>query len=131
MPTLFTKIINGEIPSYNLYEDEFVVAILDIFPKQIGHTLIIPKVEIDYWVDLPDELVLRINTVARNLAKAVQQATNCQRVGQMVVGTEVPHYHLHLIPIYELTFDNKKLQKQPSEVEFKELQVRIIAQLTR
>ena len=69
MPTLFTKIINGQIPSYKLYEDEFVIAILDIFPKQIGHTLIIPKVEIDYWVDLPDDLVLNINKVAQKVGE--------------------------------------------------------------
>jgi histidine triad (HIT) family protein len=125
MSSIFTKIINNEIPSYKLYEDDKVIAILDIFPKQIGHTLIIPKTEIDYWVDLPDELVLHINTVAIRITKALTKAVNPIRIGTMVIGTDVPHYHLHLIPIFEGSFWNKTLQTQPTKEEFIDLQSRI------
>jgi histidine triad (HIT) family protein len=129
MATIFTKIISGEIPSYKLYENDKVLAILDIFPKQVGHVLIIPKAEIDYWVDLSYELVLEINSVAKKVSAAITKATGCVRVGTMVVGTEVPHYHLHLIPIYGTSFWENTLKKQPSKKEFLELQSKIVREL--
>jgi histidine triad (HIT) family protein len=121
MPSLFTKIINGEIPSYKVYEDELVFAFLDIFPFQPGHTLIVPKIEVDYFVDVPEPYYTAVFNTAKKLAPAIQKASNSLRVGMMVQGVDVPHFHLHLIPIFEnqpFTGKKKSLEKsQMSEIQ--------------
>jgi len=96
--TLFSKIINGDIPNYKIAENENFYAFLDIFPVQFGHTLIVPKIEIDKIFDLPDHLLNEILVFSKPIAKAIEQAYHCNRVNIITVGLEVPHAHIHLIP---------------------------------
>lgn len=99
--TIFSRIINGEIPSYKIAEDERYVAFLDICPVRSGHTLVIPKVVTDYLFDLDDDYLAGMLVFARPIAKAIDRATGCIRTGIVVEGLEVPHAHIHLIPIYD------------------------------
>ena len=99
MPTLFTRIINREIPGRFVYEDEKVVAFLTIAPIRPGHTLVVPRDEVDHWIDLPSALASHVTHVAQHVARAIQAAFPCEKVGLMVAGLEVPHTHLHLVPI--------------------------------
>ncbi len=120
MASLFTKIINGEIPCYKIAEDENYLAFLDIYPLAEGHTLVIPKKEIDYIFDLDDDLLAGLNIFAKKIALAIDQATDCKRVGIAVVGLEVPHAHVHLIPVNnvgDINFNQPK--KKFTEEEFK------------
>jgi histidine triad (HIT) family protein len=98
MASIFSKIIRGEIPSYKIAENDEFFAFLDINPLVKGHTLVIPKKEIDYIFDIDDEQLARLNIFAKNVAKAIEQTIKCKRVGILVIGTEVPHAHIHLIP---------------------------------
>ena len=98
MASVFTKIINGEIPSYKIAEDENHYAFLDIHPLAEGHTLVIPKKEVDYIFDLSDEEFVQLNLFAKKVAAGIEKAVECIRVGILVIGTEVPHAHIHLIP---------------------------------
>jgi len=120
MPTLFTKIMNGEIPSYKIAEDENFYAFLDIFPLAKGHALVVPKKEVDYLFDLDDETLGGLHVFAKKIAKAIEKAVPCKRIGTTVIGLEVPHAHLHLIPINGITdmnFERPKLKL--TENEFK------------
>jgi len=99
MATIFTKIIEGEIPCYKIAEDERFFAFLDINPMSKGHTLVVPKQETDYIFDLDDTTLGEMIIFAKKIAKAVENAVPCKRVGLMVIGLEVPHAHIHLIPI--------------------------------
>jgi len=118
MPTIFTKIINGEIPCYKIAEDERYFAFLDINPLAKGHTLVIPKQETDYLFDLDDELLAEMNVFAKKIAVAQKKAIECKRVGVAVLGLEVPHAHIHLIPMNseaDINFSNPKLKYNPDE----------------
>ena len=118
MPTIFTKIINQEIPSYKIFENDLVYAFLDINPVQVGHTLIVPKIEKDYFLDVPEPYYSEVFRVAKIVSPAIQKVSKCLRVGIMVQGTEVPHFHLHLIPIFENTpFLDKPKQLEKPEME--------------
>ncbi len=120
MASIFTKIIQGEIPSYKVAEDENFYAFLDIFPLKKGHTLVIPKQEVDYIFDLDDQMLKDYMIFAKKVAKAIEKAIPCKRIGMSVIGLEVPHAHIHLIPlddIGDMNFSNKKLNF--SEEEFK------------
>ena len=97
--TLFSKIIAGEIPSYKIAENERFFAFLDIFPLREGHTLVVPKLEVDRFFDMPDEYLAGLLLFAKPIAHAIERSFNCNRCGLSVVGLEVPHAHLHLIPI--------------------------------
>lgn len=113
MPSIFTSIVNGEIPCYKIAETETCLAFLDINPLTKGHTLVIPKIEIDYFYDLDDELLSDVMTFSKKVAKAIQKVIPCERVGVSVIGLEVPHAHVHLIPFYkmsELSFSNPKMK---------------------
>lgn len=118
--TIFTKIINGEIPSYKVAEDDKYYAFLDINPLKKGHTLVIPKLpepEADYIFDLDDELLSGLMLFAKEVAQGIKKATDCKRVGVAVLGMEVNHVHIHLIPLEkesDMLFSNPKLQL-PSE----------------
>ncbi len=99
MPTIFSKILNGEIPSYRIAEDEDHFAFLDIRPLQKGHTLVIPKKEIDYIFDLDDSALSSLMLFSKRIAKALALSITCKRVGVAVIGLEVPHVHIHLVPL--------------------------------
>jgi len=110
MPSIFTRIINGEIPCYKIAEDENFFAFLDINPNAKGHTLCIPKKEIDKITDLDEETYLGLMAFSRKVAKAIEAAIDCERVGITVIGLEVPHAHVHLIPLnrmHDATFQHK------------------------
>lgn len=117
--TIFSKIINGEIPCYKIAEDEHHFAFLDIRPLQIGHTLVIPKKEEDYIFDLSNEELSQLIIFAKRVAQALRQAVPCERIGLTVIGLEVPHTHIHLVPIrnvHDLNFSNtKQLSNQDME----------------
>ncbi len=118
MSSIFTKIINGEIPSYKIAEDEKFYAFLDINPLVKGHTLVIPKKEVDYLFDLEDELIAGLHIFAKKIAKAIDKSIDCVRVGTLVIGTEVPHAHIHLIPFNdesELNIKRSKLKLSQKE----------------
>ncbi|MCK5535878.1 MAG: HIT family protein [Bacteroidales bacterium] len=126
MASIFTKIINGEIPSYKIAEDDNFYAFLDINPVVKGHALVIPKKEIDYIFDLDNELLAGLNIFSKNIAKAIEKSVDCKRIATAVVGLEVPHAHLHLIPINkmsEFSFVNPKLKF--THEEFSNLLVKI------
>ena len=97
--TLFTKIINGDIPSYKIAENEQFYAFLDISPVAVGHTLVVPKKPVDYIFDLEDQMLADLMVYAKKIAKAIEAVVPCARIGIAVVGLEVPHTHIHLIPI--------------------------------
>ena len=99
MASLFTKIVNGEIPAWKVAEDENFFAFLDIFPVAKGHTLVIPKKEVDYLFDLDDETYVGLQLFAKKVALGIQRAIPCKRVGVMVLGLDVPHAHIHLVPL--------------------------------
>ncbi len=99
MTTIFTRIINGEIPAQKLAEDDRFLAFLDIRPINPGHTLVIPKKEVDYFFDLEDGLLESVMVFSRPVAKAIEKSVPCKRVGVIVAGLEVPHAHVHLVPI--------------------------------
>jgi len=103
MPSIFSKIIEGEIPSYKVAEDEKHFAFLDINPLQAGHTLVVPKREVDYIFDLSDEEIAGLTVFAKKIAKAMGKVLTCERIGMSVVGLEVPHVHIHLIPINKVS----------------------------
>lgn len=118
MATIFSKIIAGEIPSYQIYEDELYYAFLDINPLAEGHTLVIPKVETDYLFDLEDDLLAGMMVVAKKVALAIDQTMVCKRVGVAVLGLEVPHAHIHLVPLnslYDIEFSRPKLKFSDEE----------------
>ncbi len=112
MSTLFTKIVNGEIPCYKIAEDENYLAFLDISPLAIGHTLVIPKKEIDYIFNLDDELLAGLHLFSKKVAKALEKAIPCKRIGVAIIGLEVPHTHIHLIPlqtVQDINFSREKM----------------------
>ena len=112
MPTLFTRILNRELPGRFVYEDEQCFAILTIAPLRPGHTLVIPKAEVDHWIDLPAELSSHLFAVAQRISTAMQQAFSPKKVGLIIAGLEVPHTHLHLVPIHQLHDLNFERQQQ-------------------
>ena len=110
MASIFTKIISGEIPSYKIYEDENYLAFLDINPNALGHTLCVPKKEVDQVFDLDDDALSGLMIFSKKVANAIKKAVVCKRVGISVIGLEVPHVHVHLIPINimdDMSFDSK------------------------
>ena len=125
MPTLFTRIVSGEIPCHKICEDDRFLAFLDIRPINPGHTLVIPKKEIDYFFDLDDAMMGGIMVYAKKVATAIKKTVECRRVGVMVAGIEVPHAHVHLVPIQsvgDLNFakakptDNQELAKMAEKI---------------
>ena len=130
MSTLFSRIIRGDIPSYKIAENEKFYAFLDISPLRPGHTLVIPKTETDYFFDLPEQYLEEVLVFARPVARAIQDAIPCKRCGIAVIGLEVPHAHLHLVPINnadDLNFTRPKLSLEPAEM--KAIQDKICANL--
>ena len=120
MPTVFTKIINGEIPSYKIYEDEICYAFLDNNPETLGHTLVVPKIEVDKIYDLDEETYLHLFKIAKKLAKNMEEKLNA-RVIFKVIGVDVPHAHIHLIPYY-VTFDAPSEEEKEKARNFEKVQ---------
>ncbi len=118
MASIFTKIINGEIPCYKVAEDENYFAFLDINPLNTGHTLVVPKKEVDYIFDLDDETYLGLMLFSKKVAIAIEKEIPCNRIGIAVVGLEVPHVHIHLVPMNsmdDINFRKPKLKLTPEE----------------
>jgi histidine triad (HIT) family protein len=118
--TIFSKIIAGEIPSYKIAENEKFFAFLDVYPLVKGHTLVVPKIEVDNFFDMPDDYLHQMLLFARPIAKAIEKAFECNRCGISVVGLEVPHAHMHLIPINsadDLNFTRGKLKLSQDELK--------------
>lgn len=130
MATIFSKIVSGDIPAYKVAESDRFLAFLDIFPLAEGHVLVVPKVEIDYIFDMDDDLLSEMLVFAKKVAKAMDKVLPCQRVGVAVIGLEVPHAHIHLVPINnvsDIDFSKPKLKLSP-EV-FEELRLKISSAL--
>ncbi len=125
MASVFTKIISGELPSYKVHEDELTISILALDQVTLGHTLVIPKQEVNPWFETPEAAFLQVQKKAKKLGTALQKATGCPRVLTATFGFEVPHYHLHLIPAWSMAdLDFKKGHKR-SESEMKDIQEKI------
>ena len=130
MSSIFTKIINGEIPSYKIAEDDNYLAFLDAFPVVRGHTLVIPKKEIDNIFNLDDKTIAGLNIFAKKIANAIAKAIDCKRVGMQVIGTEVPHAHIHLLPFNKETEVNIIREKiKLSKTEFSQIAEKIRKEL--
>jgi histidine triad (HIT) family protein len=126
MATIFTKIINGDIPCYKIAEDDRFFAFLDINPLRAGHTLVVPKNETDYLFDLDDDHVAGIFLFSKKVAAAIKKVIPCNRIGVAVLGLEVPHAHIHLVPMdtmNDINFKNTKLKFTPEE--FKDIAAKI------
>lgn len=120
MASIFTRIVNGEIPSYKVAESELCYAFLDISPLAKGHTLVIPKKEVDYLFDVEDELYAELMLFAKRVGKAIEKVVPCERIGVTVIGLEVPHAHVHLIPINalnDMNFAKPKVQMSSDELK--------------
>ncbi len=129
--TIFSKIIHGEIPAYKIIENEKFFAFLDVYPLVKGHVLVVPKIEVDKISEVPDEYLAEMLVFAKPIAKAIEKAFNCNRCGMAVIGIEVPHAHLHLVPINtadDLNFTRGKIQITKEELT--EVQNKILQHLT-
>lgn len=127
MSSIFTKIINREIPSYIIDENDDFIAFLDVFPLAEGHTLVVPKKEVDYIFDLDSNTYTKLWQFANEVSRKIEKAVDCERIGVAVIGLEVPHTHIHLVPINnveDINFSRPKLQLQ--EEEFKAIQEQIV-----
>ena len=127
--SVFTKLIGGELPCYKIHEDELTFSFLALDQVNLGHVLVIPKEEVNHWFETPDEAYLRVALNAKKIAKAIKAATGCPRVGTIVAGFEVPHYHMHLIPAWSIPDLSFARAKRHPEAEMKDIQQKIIANL--
>lgn len=120
MPTIFTRIIAGEIPGTFVHRDEHCVAFMSINPMAFGHVLVVPVLEVDHWIDMPPSLAAHVFEVSHRIARAQQEAFGCERVGMIIAGYEVPHTHVHLIPttnMGQLSFANAAAQVDRDELD--------------
>lgn len=129
MATLFSKIIRGDIPSFKLYEDEWTFAFLTLDAIQLGHSLVVPKIEVDLFSDVPEPYYSAIFKAAKPLAKAIHKATACKRVGSIFAGWDVPHCHYHLVPMFDGGDLDFRRGRQRTKDENIEMQNRILAAL--
>ncbi len=129
MASIFTQIIQGKLPCYKIHEDELTFSFLALDQVNLGHTLVIPKREINSWLEVPAEIYTQIHLNSQKIGQAIQAATQCPRVGQIVAGFEVPHYHLHLIPAWSIPDLNFSRAKRHSDEEMKKVQKAIQDQL--
>ena len=126
MASIFTRIIAGEIPCYKIAENDHCIAFLDINPLKEGHTLVVPKEEVDYIFDLDEELLRELHSFSRKVALSIEKVISCERIGMAVIGLEVPHTHIHLIPIDGIhDIDFSKPKKQLTQEQFVNIASRI------
>lgn len=128
--TLFSKIIAWDIPSHKIYEDEYTFAFLDINPVQAGHTLIVPKIEVDYFADVPEPYYTAVFQTAKKITPAIQKATGCKRIATMILGYEIPHFHYHLVPTNGLGDAHFDTKIATSEQELQAMQQSILSYLS-
>ena len=127
MGSIFSKIISGDIPCYKIAENEECFAFLDIAPLAVGHTLVVPKIEVDRYFDLSNEDIASINIFAKQVAAAIEKVVPCKRIGVAVIGLEVPHAHIHLIPlnsVEDINFERRKLELSQEELAETASQIR-------
>ena len=129
MASVFTKIIKGELPSYKIHEDELTYSFLALDQVNLGHVLVIPKQEVNHWFETPTDVYIQVSLNSQKIAKAIKAATNCPRVGIMVAGFEVPHYHVHLIPAWSIPDLDFKKARRFSDLEMKTVQESIVSLL--
>ncbi len=127
--SVFTKLITGELPCYKIYEDELIFSFLALDQVNLGHTLVIPKNEVNHWFDVPEKEYTRLNLVSQKIAKAIKIATDCPRVGTIMAGFEVPHAHLHLIPAWSIPDLSFSRAQRRSPEDMKLIQEKIIGAL--
>lgn len=129
MASIFTKIINGELPCYKVYEDDLIISFLALDQVNLGHTLVVCKEEINHWTEVPEVTYSHLHKVSQKIGKAILKASGSPRVGQIVAGFEVPHYHLHLIPAWSIPdLDFRRAQRR-ADAEMKQIQGEIIKHL--
>lgn len=132
MATIYTRIIDGELPGRFLWRDDRAVALLDIRPLHVGHALVIPRVEVDEWTDLEPEVVTHLMTVAHHLGTAQRAVVPCRRVGLLIAGFEVPHTHVHVIPVDGMAdFDFSRADTNPDQAQLDEVAKRLRDELRR
>lgn len=129
MASIFTRILKGELPAYKIHEDEYTFAILAMDQVNLGHTLVIPKLEVDSFMDLPEPHYSAVFKNAQMIAKAIKKATNCPRVGTIIAGFEVPHFHYHLIPAWSIPDLSFSRAQRRTPEEMADIQKKIIAYL--
>ncbi|MBX2988584.1 MAG: HIT family protein [Bdellovibrionaceae bacterium] len=129
MASVFTRIIQGELPCYKIHEDEETFSFLALDQVNPGHTLVIPKEEHNSWMDVPEDLYAKIHLQSQRIGRALMKATGCPRVGQIVAGFEVPHYHLHLIPAWSIPDLDFKRARRLNDGEMKKIQENILKHL--
>lgn len=129
MASIFTKIIKGELPAFKIFENDYVLAFLNIKPVMPGHTLVVPKVEVDYFIDVPEPYYSEVFQVAKRIAPAIQKATGVKRIATTVIGLEVPHFHYHLVPINKMAELDFALAKDTPMDELADMQQKILAAL--
>lgn len=127
--SVFTKIISGELPSYKIHEDDLTFSFLALDQVNAGHVLVVPKQEVNHWWQTPEPAYIRVHMNAQKIGQAMMKATGCPRIGQIVAGFEVPHYHLHLIPAWSIPDLDFKRAKRLSDEEMKKIQNEIIKHL--
>jgi len=128
--SLFIKIIKGEIPSYKIHEDDITFSFLALDQVNLGHTLVIPKQEVNHWLDVPEPAFTRVHLNAQKIGQAIMKATQCPRIGTIVTGFEVPHFHLHLIPAWSIPDLNFSRAKRHEAQEMIEIQKKILSHLS-
>lgn len=126
MSSVFTKIIAGDLPCYKIFEDDLTISFLALDQVTLGHTLVVPKLEINHWFDVPEKDYIRVQLNAQKIARAIRKATNCPRVLTTAIGFEVPHYHLHLIPAQSMADLNFAKAQRRSDQDMKRIQSEII-----
>lgn len=131
MASVFTKIINGELPCYKIYEDDLTLSFLAIDQVTEGHTLVIPKMEVNHWLDVPEEIYLKVHANSLKIGKAVHEYTKAPRILTAAIGFEVPHYHLHLIPAWNMSDLDFKKGKRLPPTEMERIQKGITALLKK
>lgn len=126
MPSLFSRIISWNIPSYKIYENDKVYAFLDINPMQLGHTLVVPKTEVDHFDDVPEEYILEVTKACQLISKAIKKATGCTRVASTILWFHVPHFHQHLIPLDDMSEYDRSICAERDKEEMIGIQNKIV-----